>query len=176
VRTLERAECRLARRDAGIGALKHEVAAGDDVAGVARPHDLRALVGAPARIRGVHRLIVERDEIANAEHSAGVGVHRAGDRDRIGGGIDGGIDRGPEVGGQFIDVVERQRDLVGADDVHVARGVRSRGHVVERERAVIAKLRRFAQHTRHAGIDQDLLRHGVRHHIGGLRPSNEIVH
>lgn len=69
VRALERAECRLARRDAWIGALKHEVAAGDDVARVARPDDLGALIGAPTRIRAILRLIVDHDEVAHPENT-----------------------------------------------------------------------------------------------------------
>ena len=71
----ERAEGRKSARHTWIRALEGELAAIDG-------GDLRALVGAPARISG----------------------------------IGGGIDRGPELGGQLIDVVEPQRDLVRADD------------------------------------------------------------
>src|SRR5262249_37183707 len=42
------------------------------------------------------------------------------------------------------------RDLVRSVDVEVACGVRSHAHIIERERAVIAKLRRRAQHSRRA--------------------------
>jgi len=71
----ERAEGRKSARHTRIRALEGELAAAD-------VGDLRALVGAPARISG----------------------------------IGGGIDRGPELGGQLIHIVERQRDLLRADD------------------------------------------------------------
>ena len=65
---------------------------------------------------GILGLIVEHHEVTYVEDAADGRIHGAGHGQRVGCGIGGGIDRGPEVGGQLIDVVEPQRDLVRADD------------------------------------------------------------
>ncbi len=165
-----------ARIDSGPRTLKLEIAGRDHVARGTRPNDLRALVRAQVSHVRILPLVVEDHEVAHLERAAGVRVHRAGDRRWIGGLVDGGVEAGPQIGGQFVHVVQCHRDLVRGDDVHVARRIRRDLNVIERDGPVVSELRRPADNARNPGVVHDLFGHRLRHHVGGFRAGDQIVH
>ena len=121
-----------ARIDARVRPLELEVAGVDHIAVAAGPDDLRALVGPAADVVRVRSLVVEHHEVAHPEDAGRVRIDGAVDRGRIGVRVDGGVDAGPQIDGQLVDVVQPEGDLVRAHDVRVAGGVGLDHDIVQR--------------------------------------------